>query len=347
MACPFGSHETWMMAKTDLYKVLGVERSASADELKRAYRKLALEHHPDVNPGDPDAEERFKEISFAKEVLLSLEKRKLYDEFGLDGIAAGFDPSQARAYQEWARRAEQSPGYEAFGAGSSDDQGIEDLLSQLFGNRGGPGAGDAFGSGPGFRSRGRAPMFRGADFEMQLEVDFTDAILGREVQMRIEGREPLRVKLPRGARDGTRIRLKGQGEPAEAGAVSGDLYVRLKVRPHPFFRREGDDLHLDVPVTVPELILGAELPIPTPDGMTSVKVPPRSANGRTLRLPDRGVAKLSSKGDGAANRGHLFLHLQAVLPVEADPEIEEIARKLEQLYEEKDPRSGIRWETDR
>jgi DnaJ-class molecular chaperone len=190
-------------------------------------------------------------------------------------------------------------------------------------------------------------MFRGTDFETRLEVDFTDAILGRDVQMRIEGREPLRVKLPRGARDGTRIRLKGQGQPAEAGAESGDLYVRLEVRPHPFFRREGDDLHLDVPVTIPELILGAELPIPTPDGMMTVKVPPRSANGRTLRLPERGVATLSSKGDGAANRGHLFLHLQAILPVDADPEIEEIARRLEQLYAEKDPRSGIRWETDR
>ena len=335
------------MAMRDLYAVLGVERSASADEIKQAYRKLALEHHPDVNPGDAEAEERFKEISSAKEVLLSPEKRKLYDEFGVDGLAAGFDPSDARAYQEWARRAKHSPGYETFGGGGgSGDQGIEDILSQLFGNRAGPGAGDGFGGAGGFHFSGRPSTFRGADLETELEVDFIDAILGHEVPMRIDGREPLRVTLPRGARAGTRIRLKGQGQPAGSGAESGDLYVRLKVRPHPFFRREGDDLHLDVPVTVPELILGAEVQIPTADGMTKVKIPPGSANGRTLRLPGRGVSKIASNGGGAANRGHLFLHLQAVLPTEADSEIEEIARKLENFYAEKDPRVGIHWEAE-
>jgi curved DNA-binding protein len=338
-----------MMATRDFYAVLGVERNASADEIKQAYRKLALEHHPDVNPGDAEAEERFKEISSAKEVLLSPEKRKLYDEFGEDGLAPGFDPADARAYREWARRAKQSPGYETFGggAGSADysgGQGIEDLLSQLFGNRAGPGAGDDLGGRGEFRFRGQPSTFRGADFETELEVDFIDAILGREVQMRIEGREPLRVTLPRGAKEGTRIRLKGQGQSVDSGAESGDLFVRLKVRPHPFFRREGDDLHLDVPVTISELILGAEVQIPTADGMTKVKIPPRSANGRTLRLPGKGVAKIASKGSGTRDRGHLYLHLQAVLPAGADPEIEEIARKLENFYAEKNPRAEIRWE---
>jgi DnaJ-class molecular chaperone len=345
------------MAMRDFYEVLGVERSASADEIKKAYRKLALEHHPDVNPGSSEAEERFKEISAAKEVLLSPEKRKLYDVFGVDGLSPGFEPADARAYQEWARRAKQSPGYETFGgrAGSdgfsSDDldgQGIEDLLSQLFGNRAeSGGAGDGFGGAGEFHFGGRPQAFRGADFETELEVDFIDAILGREVQMRIEGREPLRVTLPRGAKQGSRIRLKGQGQAVGAGAESGDLFVRLKVRPHPFFRREGDDLHLDVPVTVSELILGAEVQVPTADGMTKVKIPPGSANGRTLRLPGKGVEKTASKaakGKGTANRGHLFLHLEAVLPKGDDPEIEELARKLEAFYAEKDPRAKIRWE---
>ena len=342
-----------MMATRDFYAVLGVKREASADEIKQAYRKLALEHHPDVNPGEAEAEaeERFKEISSAKEVLLSPEKRKLYDEFGVDGLASGFDPANARAYQEWARRASQSPGHETFGggAGSADDsdgQGIEDLLSQLFGNRAGSGtgAGGGFGRQGEFRSGGRPSTFRGADFETELEVDFIDAILGREVQMRIEGREPLRVTLPRGAKEGSRIRLKGQGQSVGSSAESGDLLVRLKVRPHPFFRREGDDLHLDVPVTVSELILGAEVQIPTADGTTKVKVPPRSANGRTLRLPGKGVAKMASKGSGPTHRGHLFLHLQVVLPTADDPEIEEIARKLEDFYTEKNPRAEMRWE---
>ncbi len=330
------------MAKRDLYQVLGVGRTASTDEIKKAYRKLALEHHPDVNPGDVAAEERFKEISFAKEVLLSDEKRRLYDEFGDDGLAAGFDASEARAYQEWARRAKQSPGFEAFGAGSAGDPGIEDLLSQLFGNQGGGEMGDDFGRAHHFRSGGGSARFRGADFETHLEVDFVDAILGREIQMRVEGREPLRVKIPLGARDGMRIRLKGQGQSVAPSAEAGDLYIRLEIRPHPFFRREGDDLHLDVPVTIPELILGAEISIPTPDGMTHVKVPPRSPNGRTLRLPSKGASKPGRSGD----RGHLFLHLQAVVPTEGNAEIEELAKKLEDFYGD-DPRVDLRWEIRR
>ena len=329
------------MAKPDLYKVLGVDRNATEDEIKQAYRKLALEHHPDVNPGNAEAEERFKEISAAKEILLSKEKRKLYDEFGYEGLAPGFDPEEARAYKDWARRARQSPGFDrSAGDAMGGGIGIEDLISQLFGQQAGAGF-----DGGGFHfESSRGGRFRGRDFETTLEVDFIDAILGREIQLRLEGRDPLRVKIPRGAKDGTRIRLKGQGEATGPGAEPGDLYVRLKVRPHPYFRREGDDLHLDVPVTVPELILGAEIQIPTPDGPTRVKVPPRSSNGRTLRLPHRGVAKLGSKGQGTEDRGHLYLHLQALLPTDPDPEVEEIARKLERFYGDGDPRAGIRWE---
>lgn len=331
------------MTKPDLYAVLGVDRGASADEIKKAYRKLALEHHPDVNPGNAEAEERFKEISSAKEVLLSPEKRKLYDEFGMDGLAPGFDASQARAYHEWANRAQQSPGYESFdGAGG---QGIEDLLSQLFGAQSGHGLGDEFGSAHDPRFRGRREARRGADAETELAVDFTDAISGNEIQMRIEGREPLRVKIPRGARDGTRIRLKGQGGNAGTAGKAGDLYIRLKVRPHPFFRREGDDLHADLPVTIPELVLGAEVEVPTPDGKTKVKIPAHSTNGQTLRLPGRGAAKLGAKGKDA--RGHLFLHLQAILPTEGGAELDELVKKLENSYGDKDPRAGIHWESGR
>lgn len=349
-----------MAKKRDLYQILGVDRKASTEEIKKAYRKLAREHHPDVNPGDPEAEERFKDISFAKEVLLSDEKRKLYDEFGEEGLASGFDASEARAYRDWARRAQQSPGYESFGGGSAGDVDLEDLLSQLFGGRRGGGSGADFGGGMGgdmgggfgggtytFRGQpGRGPR-RGADFESSLEVDFVDAIQGNEVQMRIEGREPLRVRIPRGAKDGTRIRLKGQGQPAGPGAEPGDLYVRLRVRPHPFFRRDGDDLHLDVPVTIPELVRGAEIPIPTPDGTTLVKVPAHSQNGRTLRLPGKGVAKRAGKGGEAAERGHLFLHLQAVLPTGEDAALDEAVERLERCYGDGDPRAGLRWEAGR
>jgi len=335
------------MTKPDLYAVLGVGRGASADEIKQAYRKLALEHHPDVNPGDAEAEaeERFKEISAAKEVLLSVEKRKLYDEFGMDGLAPGFDASQARAYDEWTQRAEQSPGFGSFDSASAGGQGIEDLLSQLFGAQAGHGLGDEFGSAHDPRFRRRPETHRPADAETELEVDFTDAISGSDVQMRIEGREPLRVTIPRGTRDGTRIRLKGQGIHLAGAGKAGDLYIRLKVRPHPFFRRDGDDLHADLPVTIPELVLGAEIEIPTPDGKTTVKIPPHSTNDQTLRLAGLGVFRLGAKGKNKSDRGHLFLHLKALLPTEGSPELEDLVRKLEDAYGDKDPRAGIQWES--
>lgn len=350
------------MTETDLYAVLGVDRAASADEIKKAYRKLALEHHPDVNPGDDAAEERFKEISSAKEVLLSPEKRKLYDEFGMDGLAPGFDASQARAYQEWANRAQHSPGYGSFESASSGGQGIEDLLSQLFGTQAGHGGepgfdfeshygpGADFGSSHGRHFRGRPRSARGADAETELQVDFTDAISGGEIQMRIEGRDPLRVKIPRGARDGMRIRLKGQGVDPGGSGKAGDLYIRLKVRSHPFFRREGEDLHADLPVTVPELILGADVEIPTPDGKTTVKIPPHSNNGQTLRLAGLGATspgKVRSGSKDPKKRGNLFLHLKAVLPTKGSPELDELAKKLEESYTNQDPRAGIQWETKR
>ena len=338
------------MPKPDLYAVLGVDRAASADEIKQAYRKLALEHHPDVNPGDSDAEERFKEISAAKEVLLSPEKRKLYDEFGMDALAPGFDAGEARAYREWANRAKHSPGYASFDGASTEGLGIEDLLSQLFGAQAADGPGDPFGNAhrAGFAS-GSDPI-RGVDAETELEVDFVDAIAGNEIQMRIAGREPLRVTIPRGARDGARIRLKGQGVKAKTTGQDGDLYIRLKVRSHAVFRREGDDLHADLPVTLPELMLGADVEIPTSDGIITVKIPPHSSNGQTLRLPGHGVAKLASRQSGIVtkeDRGHLFLHLHAVLPTESKAELDELANQLKKFYDDKDPRSGIHWESRR
>ena len=327
------------MAKTDLYAVLGVDRSASADEIKQAYRKLALEHHPDVNPGNDESEERFKEISAAKEVLLSPEKRKLYDEFGMDGLASGFDASQARAYQEWSSRAQKSPDYGAFDSHPGGaDQGIEDLLHQLFGE----GAGAQRRQGFHFGGGQEAPHSN--DAEAELAVDFIDAINGNQVEMRIEGRDPIHVTIPRGAHDGTRIRLKGQGVAGQAGRPAGDLYLRLSVRPHPWFRREGDDLHADLPVTIPELVLGADVEIPTPDGTTTVKIPPRSNPGQTLRLPNRGAERPGKKGAGKKNRGHLFLHLTAVLPPDGGEELEEAARNLAKTYGDKDPRASLRWE---
>jgi curved DNA-binding protein len=307
------------MDETDLYGALGVARGASEDEIRTAYRRLARQHHPDVNPDDPKAEDRFKEISYAYDVLSDPEKRARYDEFGAQALQPGFDPEQARAYRRWAEGARRSPQHEAFGE--------EIDLDELFGRLGGLG-----GMGRQWR---RAPL-RGRDAHAEVTVDFLDAVLGREVRLEVPGRGALRVRIPAGADDGTRVRLAGQGEPGGEGAPPGDLYLTLRVRPHPAFRREGDDLTLDLPVTLPELVLGASIEVPTPDGVATVRVPPHSRPGQRLRLRGKGAGRR-----GTAERGDLYLRLAVDLPEGRDAELEEIAKRMEPLYAGRDPRKGI------
>ncbi|MFQ5512938.1 MAG: DnaJ C-terminal domain-containing protein [Myxococcota bacterium] len=305
------------MAEIDLYHVLGVERGTSEDAIRSAYRKLARQYHPDVNPNDPKAEERFKEISFAYEVLSDPEKRRLYDEFGHEGLASGFDPDQARAYRRWAMGAQRSPSSGEF-FGSID---FDDLLSQLFGR--------------GARTR-RGPR-RGSDAEGEITVDFMDAVLGREVRVQLAGRGALRVRVPEGADEGTRIRLGGQGAAGSHGGAAGDLYLTLHVRPHRFFRREGADLHLDLPVTMLELVEGATVDVPTPHGPVKMAIPPGSRNDSRLRLRGKGV-----KRRGGSGRGDLLVRLVLKLPETRDERLREIARELEPLYGGTDLRQGLR-----
>jgi curved DNA-binding protein len=310
------------MDEPDLYRTLGVARDAGEDDIRKAYRRLARQYHPDVNPNDPKAEERFKEISYAYDVLSDPEKRARYDEFGAQGLQPGFDPEQARAYRRWAEGARRSPQHEAFGE--------EIDLDELFGRLGGLGGLGGLG-----REWRRAPR-RGRDVHAEVTVDFLDAALGREVRLEVPGRGTLRVRVPAGAADGTRVRLAGQGEPGGQGAPPGDLYLTLHVRPHPFFRREGDDLVLDLPVTIPELVLGASIEVPTPDGVATVRVPAHARPGQRLRLRGKGVAR---RGGG---RGDLYLRLVAELPEGRDAELEELAKRLEPLYAGRDPRAGLK-----
>lgn len=299
------------MEERDLYADLGVSRDASEEEIRRAYRKLARRYHPDVNPNDPKAEERFKQVAFANEVLSDKEKRARYDEFGVQGLGEGFDTEQARAYRRWSQGARRSPGARSF----TSSLDLDDLLGDLFGQR-----------------RGPRP---GQDLQAELTVDFLEAVRGAEVPLQVEGRA-LRVRVPPGASDGTRLRLAAKGLPSPDGGPPGDLYLSLKVRPHKYFRRAGNDLHVDVPVTLPELMLGAGIEVPTPDGPVTMKVPPRSANGQKLRLSGKGVPARGGK------RGDLFVTLVAALPDDERPEYGELAEKLRELYGNSDVRAHLK-----
>ncbi len=301
----------------DLYAILGVARGASDDEIRKAYRKLARKYHPDVNPNDPKAEDRFKEVAFAYDVLSDEEKRARYDEFGTQGLAEGFDPDRARAYARWSQQARQSPFHETF----TSDVDLDDLLSGFFG----PGG-----------ARRRRGSGRGRDAEGHLAIDFLEAVRGGEVRFQMGGKT-LRVRIPPGAEEGSRVRVPGQGEPGAKGLPPGDLYLTLSVKPHPFFTRKGDDLWIDLPVTIPELVLGAEIDVPTPDDRVRMKIPPRSQSGRVLRVRGKGAGRR-----GSAGRGDLYVRVVAQLPEDPDPRLEEIAKQLEALYGGKDPRARLK-----
>jgi curved DNA-binding protein len=237
----------------------------------------------------------------------------------MQGLAQGFDPDQVREYARWSEGARRSPFHES--SASDVDIDIEDLLGGLFG-------------GGARRARGPA---KGRDAGGEIEIDFLDAVRGGEVRVQVGGHGTLRVKIPPGSDTGTRIRLAGQGDPGRSGGPAGDLYLSLVVRPHPFFVRKGVDLHLDLPVTVPELVLGASVEVPTPDGPVTMKVPPKSPAGRVLRLRGKGVPKLGSK-----ERGDLLVKLVVELPDVADPRMEEVAKDMEPLHAGRDPRARLK-----
>ncbi len=310
------------MTDRDLYADLGVARDASADDIRKAYRKLAREHHPDVNPNDPTAEERFKKVSFANGVLSDPDKRSRYDEFGLEGLADGFEPEQARAYQRWSQGARQSPQFGNF----SSEIDLEDLLAGFFGA----------GAGGGARASAHVPI-QGRDAESDLRISFLDAVLGAKLPLHFAARTDLEVQIPAGVRDGARIRLAGQGEPGRNDGPPGDLYLKLSVSPHPFFERDGEDLLVTLPVTLPELVQGAAVSVPTPKGDVSMTIPAGSKNGQRLRLRHKGVASPSASGSA----GDLFVTLQLVLPEGHDEQMQILVKQFEELYEGKDVREHM------
>ena len=295
----------------DPYKELGVSRSASADDIRKAFRKLAKELHPDRNPGDKKAEERFKRISAAFDLLGDEQKRKRFDagEIDADGheIFRGFSGARPGA---GAGGFQQGFGGGGHGFGGRFEGLDLDEIFEMFGQRG-AGAGGA----------GAGAAGRGADVRSRMEIDLEDAVRGVVKRVSFPDGRTLDVTIPRGATDGQVLRLKGQGAQGRGG-VAGDALVELVVRPHPVFRREGADLHMEVPVSVPDAVLGGKIEAPTPEGPVVLNVPKGSNSGTVLRLKGRGATDLRT-----GRRGDLFAKLVVTLPDRSDPRLESFAEE--------------------
>jgi curved DNA-binding protein len=306
------------MAKKSYYEILGVARNAGADEIKKAYRKLARKYHPDVNVNSREAEAKFKEISEAYEVLSDPEKRKQYDLFGEAGPQAGFHGARGTSYR--------SPGFEGFdfrtgGFGGRGFTNFEDLFSDLF-----AGARSARPSGPA----------KGPDVQYSMEISFEDAVKGLTTKISQNGNR-ISVKIPAGVDTGSKIRIAGKGKPGDRGGPAGDLFIVTKVRPHPYFTRQGDNIYLELPVTFAEAALGTKVRVITIDGTIQLTVPPGTQSGQKLRLKGKGVSHLRGGG-----RGDQYVVIKVVVPTKLDTESEKLLQEFDRLTKE-NPRKNLRW----
>ena len=296
----------------NLYETLGVKRDASVEDIRKAYRKLAKKHHPDINPGNKAAEDRFKSVSAAYEVLSDPKRRAAYDEFGDAALQSGFDPARAREYARWQERQAAGGG---FGGG--------------FGG-GGPGGGGPGGSGPiefdfaELFNRRRGPA-RGQDIHATFQMDLRQVVEGTEVSVDVPEQGTVRVRIPPGADTGSVIRLPGKGAPGPRGGPAGDLVIETEVRPHPLIRRDGLDLYLTLPVTLDEAYNGASVDVPTFEGTVVLKIPPRSQNHARLRLRGKGIERKSTRGD-------FFVELDVRMPDRADDALAAALRAGNALY---------------
>lgn len=314
----------------DYYKTLGVSRSASQADIQQAYRKLARKYHPDLNPDDASAAKKFQEVQKAFEVLNDSQKRENYDRYG-----EAFEHAGAGG-----------PG----GGGWTYGTGGEDVdFSQLFGGGGGLGGMGGFADlfeqlGRGSAQRGRGgragrPTARGNDVETEIEIPFQTAVIGGSTGLRLQrggAIESLSVKIPPGIEDGKKIRLRGQGEPGFQGGPSGDLLIKVRVGPHPFFERRGQNLVVRVPLTLGEALAGAKVDVPTPYGPVSLKIPPGTSSGAKLRIREHGVGR----SDGG--RGDLLAEVQLVLPKDADDSDRAWAEEFDRRHP-LNPRDKLRW----
>ncbi|NOT71844.1 MAG: J domain-containing protein [Hyphomicrobium sp.] len=271
----------------NLYDILGVTRRASEDEIRQAFRKLAKEHHPDMNSGNAAAAEKFKKISAANEILSDPERRRQYDSGEIDGKG---DP---RAPQYRARPGAQQRGRGP--AGGFDDMGFSDIFSDVFGARGGPGGmGGAFAGG----RAGRGGPQRGQDLRYTLEVDLIEAVAGAKKRVTLPEGGTLDLAVPEGVTDGQVLRLKGRGTAGQPGAEAGDALVEIKIKPHAQFKRQGDDILIELPITIDEAVLGAKVEVPTVTSRVQLSIPKGTSSGKTFRLKGKGVkTKTGGYGD--------------------------------------------------
>jgi len=330
-----------LMAKKDYYEVLGVSRSASPDEIKSAFRKMARKFHPDVTKNDPKSTERFKEAQEAYEVLSDAGKRKNYDEFGHAGVGAtpgspgaGGDPFEAfrRAQAGGGGRGnswQEGPGVsvEDFDTGGAD---FGSIFDQFFGGtRGGRGQ-------RGGRAKAQPQPQRGQDIEHPVTLTFEQAARGTHLPLQInrDGKiETIDIRVPAGVKDGSRVRVKGRGQ--QGNGEPGDLFIITRVTPHPYFRRDGLDVHLDLPISLYEAIAGAKIDVPTLDGQRTLTIPPETSSGAKLRIKGHGIQRGQEKGDQ-------IVITKVVIPKQLDDEdrksIEAIAGK-----HPLNPRADVGW----
>jgi len=392
---PLLRQETLSMAK-DYYRILGISKNSAQADIKKAYRKLARKWHPDINPGNPEAEKTFKDISEAYDVLGDEKKRKLYDEFGEEGLRSGFDPERARQYQQWSAYQQAQQARQAQAGQRQQDFGRYQSYEDIF---------DVFDSGS-FRQGGRGATFDfagvGRDVEHEMIIDLLSALRGVKTELSVERRQrcpicqgsgidinasvstcpacggsgrvniaqgPMRftrtcpecrgtgqqgkpcpqcggigqvngierisVTIPKGVKEGMRVRVPGKGEPGGDGK-NGDLFLVIHISPHPLLKREGDDLYMDLPVTLREAMAGATVRIPTVDGMVALKVPPQSQSGQILKLKGKGAVDPKTR-----RRGDLMVKIIVKIPQTDDREALESAARMEKLYKE-DVRKNLR-----
>ena len=282
----------------DPYKTLGVKKDASQQEIQKAYRRRAKKLHPDLNPGDSQAEEQFKEVTAAYDLLSDPEKRAGFDRGEID--ASGAERPERRYYRDFGERRAGNPYATNAGFADFSDFGdADDLMSAFFG-----------------RSAQTNRRRRGSDVRYSLDIDFLDAVNGGTRTVTLPDGSTLDVKIPPGTRDGQVLRLRGKGQPGFGDGPPGDALIEVHVQPHPLFRRDGDDIQVELPVSVRDAVLGGKLRVPTPTGTVTMTIPKWSNTGAKLRLKGKGVPRRN------ASRGDEFVTLKIVLPEKPDPELE-------------------------